>query len=105
MDEQKEFDFGHDFITISDDEGNEFEFEVLDRIEDEEGRYVALEPVYENPEDEVAGDGQLVILRVVEEDGEEFFEEFDDEDKFQEIADLFMDRLSEEYEFDGEDEQ
>ncbi|MBQ4082598.1 MAG: DUF1292 domain-containing protein [Clostridia bacterium] len=103
MTEQNELELGHDFITISDDEGNEFEFEVLDRVEDDDGRYVALAPVYDNPEDELAGDGQLVILRVVEEDGEEFFEEFDDEDKFQEIADIFMDRLSEEYEFDDQE--
>ena len=64
-------EFGADLMTIVDDEGNRHQFELLDAIETDDGRYVALLPVYDQPEESVQDDGELVILEVVEEDGEE----------------------------------
>ena len=52
----------------------------------------------------LADSGELVILRVVEADGEEFLETIDDEDEMDEIADIFMERLEEDYDVISEDE-
>ena len=41
--------------------------------------------------------GELVILKVVTVDGEEFLETIEDEDEMDEIADIFMERLEEDY--------
>lgn len=73
-------------VTVMDDEGNEHQFELLDAIETDGGRYVALLPVYDDPSELVDGDGELIILEVNEEDGEEILVPIEDEDTFDEIA-------------------
>lgn len=98
MDEQE---FSPDLITLSDDEGNDFTFEVLDSIEEEDGgRYIAMIPVYDDPQDEVDDAGNLVIMKVVEEQGEEFFEEIQDEADFDRVADIFVNRLQDAFDFE-----
>lgn len=89
--------FGPDIVTVIDEEGLEHEFEVLDAIETEDGRFVALLPVYDNPSDTLNDDGELLILAVQEEDGEEMLVTIDDDQLFDQIADIFEERLSELY--------
>ncbi len=92
--------FGNDIVTVVDDEGNEHQFEIVDAIETDDGRYVALLPVYENPADMVDDDGELVILAVKEEDGEDIMVTIDDDDEFDEIAEIFEERLADLYEIE-----
>ncbi|MGI6263902.1 MAG: DUF1292 domain-containing protein [Acutalibacteraceae bacterium] len=96
-------EFGADLMTIVDDEGNKHQFELLDAIETDDGRYVALMPVYDQPQDAVEDDGELVILEVTEEDGEELLVTIEDDDVFNEIAEIFEERLSDLYEIDSEE--
>ena len=93
-------EFNPDLITLSDDEGNEFTFEVLDAIEDDENRYLALLPVYDDPKKIIEESGELVIVKVGEEDGEEYFYEIEDDDEYETIADAFIDRLQDAFEID-----
>ncbi|MBR3961177.1 MAG: DUF1292 domain-containing protein [Clostridia bacterium] len=93
-------EFNPDLITLSDDEGNEFTFEVLDAIEDDENRYLALLPVYDDPKKIIEESGELVIVKVTEENGEEFFSEIDDDDEYEMVADAFIDRLQDAFEID-----
>ena len=58
----------------------------------------------DDPQQTLADSGELVILRVVEADGEEFLETIDDEDEMDEIADIFMERLEEDYDVISDDE-
>ena len=97
-------EYGNDILTLEDDDGVEHTFEVLDSIENAGTRYLALSPVYDDPQQTLADSGELVILRVVEADGEEFLEAIDDEDEMDEIADIFMERLEEDYDVISEDE-
>ena len=92
-------------ITILDEEGTEHKFELLDAIETDDGRYVALLPVYQDPSDMVDGDGELIILSVEEEDGEgcdgeDTLATIEDEKLFDEIAEIFEERLSDLYEIE-----
>ena len=100
-------DYGQDIISVTDEEGTVHEFECLDRIELEDGgRYVALMPTYNDPSELVNDDGELIILRVEEEeDGESYLVPIEDEDEYEEIAEIFEDRLNEYYEFDDGDEE
>ncbi len=91
-------EYGNDLVTVVDDEGNQHQFEILDAIETDDGRYVALVPVYDNPADLVNDDGELVILTVKEENGEDLLLPIEDDDEFEEIAQIFEERLSELYE-------
>ena len=93
-------DYNPDIITLSDDDGNEFTFEVLDAIENDEARYLALLPVYEDPQKLLDDSGELVIVKVDEEDGEEFFSEIEDDDEYEMVADAFIDRLQNAFEID-----
>ncbi len=92
MDEQK--NYGDDFITITDEEGNSYELEKLSEEDIEyQGRiYRAFLPVGEN-EDEIY---EMILFRIVEEDGEEILETIDDEDEMEAVYEIFMDRLFEE---------
>lgn len=95
-------EFGPDIVTLSDDSGNEFTFEILDAVETDQGRYLALLPVYESAEEKVDDSGELVVLKVSEENGEEFFEEIDDDDEYETVADIFIDRLQNAFEIEEE---
>ena len=95
-------EYNPDIITLSEDEGHEFSFEVLDAEETDQGRYLALLPVYEKPEDMVEDSGELVVLKVFEENGEEYYEEIEDDDEYDTVADIFVDRLQDAFEIEEE---
>ena len=83
-------EYGSDFITITDDEGNEFELELLDTMEFEGETYSAFLPADMDEDDPDYG---IIILKVIEEDGEELFGSVDDEDELQRVYDHFMEIL------------
>ncbi len=98
----KNEDYDPDIITLSDDDGKEYTFEVLDAIETDTDRYLALLPVYDDPQKMLDDSGELVIVKVSEEDGEEFFSEIEDDDEYDTIADAFVDRLENFFEIDNQ---
>ena len=93
-------EYNPDLITLTDDEGKEYTFEVLDAIETDTARYLALLPQSEDPKAMLDDSGELVIVKVAEEDGEEYFCEIEDEDEYETIADAFVDRLEDFFEID-----
>ena len=93
-------EFLPDIISLTDEENNEYNFEVLDRIETDDGRYVALLPVYDDPQEQLEDSGELVILKVFEEDGEEYLEQIEDEDEYATVSDAFINRLQDLYEIE-----
>ena len=97
-------EFGNDILTMEDEDGGEHTFEVLDAIDNGENRYMALSPVYDDPQESLEDSGELVILKVVTVDGEEFLETIEDEDEMDEIADIFMERLEEDYDVVDDEE-
>lgn len=90
--------FGGDIITLTDDDGQEYELEHLDTLEHEETTYMAFIPA-DTPEDETEID--MIILKATEEDGEEILATLDSEEETEKIYELFMLRLSEDE--DGEE--
>ena len=95
--------FGNNIVSVVDEEGVEHTFEELDRIETDDGRYIALLPIYNEAEEILDGDGELIILSVVEDgDGEIYLEPIEDEALFNEIGDIFEERLGDYFEFDEE---
>lgn len=90
--------YGSDFVTIIDDDGQEFELEVLDTMDYNGETYVAFLPA---DMDENNPDYGLIILRsVMDENGDELFESIDDEDKLQDVYEHFSVLL-----FEDEDEE
>jgi len=94
-------DYNPDLITLADDDGKEYTFEVLDAIETDDGRYLALLPTYADPKKMLEESGELVIVKVGEEDGEEYYYEIEDDDEYETVADAFIDRLEDYFEIDN----
>lgn len=95
-------EFGPDFITVTDEDGNEFELEHLDTLEHDGQVYMAFFPAVAGEEDEngdvvdVDPDDEeygMVIMKVIEENGEELFSTLDSEEEETEVYELFMERL------------
>lgn len=85
-------EYGSDFITITDEDGNEFEVEVLSTVEYNGASYMAVVPA--DGEDDLRL--EVSILKSVEEDGEPLLCAIDDEAELQAVYDLIMDSLYEE---------
>ncbi len=96
-------EFNPDLVSVVDEDGVEHVFEELDRIETDTAKYVALLPVFDEAEEILDDDGELIILKVSEEDGETYLEPIEDENEFNEIGKIFEDRLSEMFAFDDEE--
>ena len=97
-------DFGNNIVSVLDDEGNEHQFELLDAIETDEGRYVALLPIYTEAEAALEDDGELVILEVVNDNGDDLLVPIEDDEIFENIADAFQERLEDYYEINEVEE-
>lgn len=93
-------DYGDDFVTLTDEDGKEYELEVLATVEYGGETYKALIPADASEDDEAPL--EVTILKLVEEDGEEFLVTVDDEDEEEAVYELFLEQDAEE---DGEDEQ
>ena len=86
--------FGSDFITIVDEDGTEYELEVLSTLEYNGETYMAVVPAGSGDEEEL----EVSILKTVEEDGESILTAIEDEAELEAAYDLIMDSLYEEEE-------
>lgn len=85
--------YGSDFITIVDDDGKEYELEVLSTLEYDGNTYMAVIPA-EGSQDTL--ELEVSILKSVEEDGEPILLTIDDEQELETVYGLIMDSLYEE---------
>lgn len=87
-----------DILSVTDEEGNEILFELLERYETDEDVYVAITEYRDDDEEIVEADFEVVILKVVnDENGNEFLEEIQDEMEFEQISDILMAKVEEKY--------
>jgi len=85
--------YGSDFITIVDDDGTEYELEVLTTLEYNGQSYMAVIPAGESAEEFQM---EVSILKSSEEDGESILTAIEDAEELQAVYDLIMDSLYEE---------
>ena len=93
-------EFGSDFITVTDDEGNAFELELLGTLEWNGESYKAFLPADMDEDDPDYG---IIILKCVMENGEELLGSVDDDEELQGAYDRFMEILFEDEEEDEGD--
>ena len=86
-------EYGSDFITIVDEDGTEYELEVLNTVEYNGASYLAVIPA-DNGEADT--DLEISILKSIEEDGEPLLCAIEDEEELQAVYELIMDSLYEE---------
>ncbi len=93
-----EQNYGDDFITITDEDGIEYELEVLATLDYNNSTYLALIPAM----DDESEDLEVSILKSVTEDGEDLLCAIEDATELQTVYDLMMDQLYDEEENNGE---
>ena len=100
----EEQEYNPDIYTLVDEEGVEQTFELLDVMELENERYFALVPYYEDPEALVDDDGDLIILKSqMDENGEELMVSIDDEEEYQRVGNIFLEKLADMFEDESEE--
>ena len=87
--------YGSDFITIVDEDGTEYELEVLSTLEYDGNTYLAVIPAGEHAEEFQL---EVSILKSAEEDEEPILCAIEDEEELHAVYDLIMDSLYEEEE-------
>ncbi len=87
-------EYGNDFVTLIDDDGNEVEFEHIDTVEYEGETYLAFIPAELSVED----DAEVVVMRVIEENGEEILEGVEDDEIADTVFQIVMEHAEEEEE-------
>ena len=85
-------DFGPTFITVTDEDGKEIVLEFIDALELDGQVYQAFFPA-ETEDEEEDPDGGLIILKVVQVDGEDMLSTLDSEEEMDVVYDLFMELL------------
>lgn len=100
-------DYGANFISLTDEDGNVFELEHLDTLEYNGEIYMAFFPTLEGDEDSDVTDidlddgdeeAGLIILKVVNVDGEEQLSTLENEAEAEEVYQQFMESLFDEEE-------
>lgn len=88
-------EFGPNFFTLTDDEGNDIELEYVDALEHNGTTYMAFFPVVEEDSEDEENEEEygLVILKSQMENGEEFLVTIDDEEEIDKVYDLFMEQI------------
>lgn len=86
-----------DLISLIDDEGNEYEFEIIDEVDYKDGHYYALMPLFDLPEEGIDSQSTYMIFEAVEdENGEPQLAEIDNDDLLDEVAEIFEANFDEE---------
>ena len=89
-------------FTLTDEDGNEVEFEVIGQHEMNGEHYVALLPTDAEVDTESDNvEWEYVILKLAKEGDEEILVTVDDDDEFDDIADYFDDLFSQEIDYDA----
>lgn len=83
--------YGDDLITLTDEDGTEYELEILARLEYEGSDYLALTPADAQEAEEM----EVSILKAVEEDGEEILVAVEDDQELENVYNALMDLIYE----------
>ena len=93
-------EFGNDFMTIIDDDGNEFNLELLDTIDYNGETFSAFLPADMDEDDPDFG---IILLKIMEENGEELFGSIDDDDELDKVYNYYMQEIFADEDEDSDD--
>ena len=91
-------DYGPNFITLTDEDGNDIELEYVDALEWNGVTYMAFFPTIEEDSEADEDEYGLIILKSVMEDGEETLVTIEDEDELNTVYEKFMEQILEDEE-------
>lgn len=98
-------EFRPDLYTLTDEDGKEQTFELLDSMEYEGETYYALTPYYEDGQAALDDSGAVIILKSEYTDDEEIMVTIDNDEEHERVGAVFMEKLNAMFDFDDEDEE
>ena len=111
MADEKDFEMNDEYMPdlyeLEDENGDKQSFELLDVMEYEGEKYYALTPYFDEEEAErmLEDSGEVVILRSeFDENNDEILASIDDDEEYEKIGELFMQRIDEMFEFDDDED-
>lgn len=97
-------EFMPELYELEDELGNKHNFELLDVMEYEGEKYYALTPYYDDADENLEDSGEVVILKSeFDEENNEILASIDDDEEYEKIGGIFMERIEDMFEFDDED--
>lgn len=105
MEENESLELSYDILTLLDEDGKEHQFELVDRLEHDDNEYVALIPIYEDADDLISDSGELIIMMLAEDNGEEVLDIVESDELYDQLTDIFIERLADDFDFEFEDEE
>jgi len=94
-----------ELLTLQDEEGEELVIELLAQMEVDGKSYVAATPHVEDPADSLGNDAELIVLVTEEENGEEYLASIDNDEEYEYIGNIFLEKLMGYYEDEDEEEE
>ena len=94
-----------EIITLTDENGEDMDFEFLDQIDYEGKRYAVLLPPIEDVEGEEENEDEEVLILQVEDDENEGTESYvfvDDDNILSAVFDIFKEKFKDEFDFTEE---
>ena len=88
-----------EIFTLTDEDGNEIDFEVIGECERDGQRYFAMIPVEDSDTDNDVC--EQVILKLAMDGDEEVLVSVDDDDELDDVADYFDDLFTQEIDYDN----
>ena len=87
-------DFGPNFISLTDEDGQELELEYVDALELDGQTYMAFFPAVSEDDDEVNEEELgLILLKTIQENGEELLSTLDSDEEADAVYNEFMKEL------------
>lgn len=96
-----ENDFEYEYYTLTDEEGNENEYELIGSVEMKGNKYFALIPVGGDEDDSEFLEYVILKAQTLD-DGEEILVTIDDDDEYDDVADYFDDVFANEIDHDAQ---
>ncbi len=93
-----------DLYTLEDENGVEQVFELLDVMDYEGEKYFALTPYHDSAEELLNSEAEIVVLKSEFDGDEEFMVTVDNDAEYEKIGGIFLERLSELYDYSDDDE-
>ncbi|NLW17918.1 MAG: DUF1292 domain-containing protein [Firmicutes bacterium] len=95
-----EHEHAEEFVILIDEDGNEYEFEVVDVIEVDGNSYAILYPVDDESEDE----GYVIMRFAVDEEGEEILVDIEDDQEWEQVVAVWEELLEEEADYEDDED-
>lgn len=95
-----EHEYAEEFVILTDEDGNEYEFEIVDVIEVDGQRYAILCPADEDVMDE----GYVVMRFALAEEDEEILIDIEDDAEWEKVVNFWEELLDEEMLFEEDED-